>query len=137
MLIAWENEAFLSLKEYPGEYEIVVPSVSILCQPTVAVVDEVVDKRNTREIAEEYLNYLYSDEAQELEAEWFYRPSDEETLKKYTYEGDSNTITEIPSDNKWIVTNVDLTDIKHFGGWTEATEKHFADGGVFDQIYEK
>ena len=55
----------------------------------------------------------------------------------YTYEGDSNTITEIPSDNKWIVTNVDLTDIKHFGGWTEATEKHFADGGVFDQIYEK
>lgn len=137
VLIAWENEAFLSLKEYPGEYEIVVPSVSILCQPTVAVVNEVVDKRNTREIAEEYLNYLYSDEAQELEAEWFYRPSDEETLKKYTYEGDSNTITEIPSDNKWIVTNVDLTDIKHFGGWTEATEKHFADGGVFDQIYEK
>ena len=137
VLIAWENEAFLSLKEYPGEYEIVVPSVSILCQPTVAVVDEVVDKRNTREIAEEYLNYLYSDEAQELEAEWFYRPSDEETLKKYTYEGDLNTITEIPSDNKWIVTNVDLTDIKHIGGWTEATEKHFADGGVFDQIYEK
>ena len=137
VLIAWENEAFLSLKEYSGEYEIVVPSVSILCQPTVAVVDEVVDKRNTREIAEEYLNYLYSDEAQELEAEWFYRPSDEETLKKYTYEGDSNTITEIPSDNKWIVTNVDLTDIKHFGGWTEATEKHFADGGVFDQIYRR
>ncbi len=56
---------------------------------------------------------------------------------KNTYEGDSNTITEIPSDNKWIVTNVELTDIKHFGGWTEATEKHFADGGVFDQIYEK
>ena len=83
VLIAWENEAFLSLKEYPGEYEIVVPTVSILCQPTVAVVDEVVDKRNTREIAEEYLNYLYSDEAQELEAEWFYRPSDEEALKKY------------------------------------------------------
>lgn len=137
VLIAWENEAFLSLKEYPDEYEIVVPSVSILCQPTVAIVDEVVDKHKTREVAEEYLNYLYSDEAQELEAEWFYRPSDEETLKKYTYEGNSNTIDEIPSDKKWIVTSVDLTDINHFGGWTEATEKHFADGGVFDQIYEK
>ena len=79
VLLAWENEAFLSLDEHPGEYEIVVPSVSILCQPTVAVVDEVVDKRGTRDVATEYLNYLYSDEAQKLEAEWYYRPSDEDT----------------------------------------------------------
>ena len=71
VLIAWENEAFLSLDEHPGEYEIVVPSVSILCQPTVAVVDEVVDKRGTRNVATEYLSYLYSDEAQKLEAKWF------------------------------------------------------------------
>ena len=69
VLLAWENEAFLSLDEHPGEYEIVVPSVSILCQPTVSVVDEVVDKRGTRDVATEYLNYLYSDAAQKLEAE--------------------------------------------------------------------
>lgn len=75
VLLAWENEAFLSLDEHPGEYEIVVPSVSILCQPTVSVVDEVVDKRGIRDVATEYLNYLYSDEAQKLEAEWYYRPS--------------------------------------------------------------
>jgi len=137
VLLAWENEAFLSLDEHPGEYEIVVPSVSILCQPTVAVVDEVVDKRGTRDVATEYLNYLYSDEAQKLEAEWYYRPSNDEILKQFEYAGDSNTITELPKDGKWIITNVDLTDINHFGGWTEASEKHFKDGGVFDSIYEE
>ena len=137
VLLAWENEAFLSLDEHPGEYEIVVPSVSILCQPTVAVVDEVVDKRGTRDVATEYLNYLYSDEAQKLEAEWYYRPSNDEILKQFEYTGDSNTITELPKDGKWIITNVDLTDISHFGGWTEASEKHFKDGGVFDSIYEE
>ena len=137
VLLAWENEAFLSLDEHPGEYEIVVPSVSILCQPTVAVVDEVVDKRGTRDVATEYLNYLYSDEAQKLEAEWYYRPSNDEILKQFEYAGGSNTITELPSDGKWIITNVDLTDISHFGGWTEAAKKHFQDGGVFDSIYEE
>lgn len=106
VLLAWENEAFLSLDEHPGEYEIVVPSVSILCQPTVAVVDEVVDKRGTRDVATEY-------------------------------QGQSNTISELPQDGKWIITNVDLTDISHFGGWTEASKKHFADGGLFDSIYEE
>ena len=116
VLLAWENEAFLSLDEHPGEYEIVVPEVSILCQPTVAVVDEVVDKRGTRDVATEYLSYLYSDEAQKLEAEWYYRPSNEDILKEYAYGGDSNTITELPSDGKWIITNVDLTDIAHLGG---------------------
>lgn len=137
VLIAWENEAFLSLDEHPGEYEIVVPSVSILCQPTVAVVDEVVDKRGTRNVATEYLSYLYSDEAQKLEAKWFYRPSNQNILADYVYTGGSNVIKEIPSDGKWIVTSLELTDIKHFGGWTEASKKHFADGGIFDAIYEK
>ncbi len=137
VLIAWENEAFLSLDEHPGEYEIVVPSVSILCQPTVAVVDEVVDKRGTRNVATEYLSYLYSDEAQKLEAKWFYRPSNRNILADYVYTGGSNVIKEIPSDGKWIVTSLELTDIKHFGGWTEASKKHFADGGIFDAIYEK
>lgn len=137
VLLAWENEAFLSLKENPGEYEIVIPSVSILCQPTVAVVDEVVDARGTRDVATEYLSYLYSEEAQKLEADNFYRPSNETILAEYTYTTDSNTITEIPSDGKWIITNVDLTNIEHFGGWKEAKAKHFADGGLFDSIYEE
>lgn len=100
------------------------------------MVDEVVDKRGTRDVATEYLNYLYSDEAQKLEAEWYYRPSNEEILKQFKYVGDSNTITELPKDGKWIITNVDLTNISHFGGWTEAGKKHFQDGGVFDSIYE-
>ena len=137
VLLAWENEAFLTLEEYPDEYEIVIPSVSILCQPTVAVVDEVVDSRGTRDVAEAYLEYLYSDEAQEVEAQNFYRPSNETILKEYTADTNSNTITFIPEDGKWIITNnLDLTNIEHFGGWTEATEKPFADGAVFDSIYE-
>lgn len=103
MLIAWENEAFLSLKEYPGEYEIVVPSTSILCQPTVAVVDEIVKKHGTEDVAEEYLNYLYSKEAQELEAENYYRPVDEDILEQFEIPGNERTITEIPKDNRWIV----------------------------------
>lgn len=137
VLIAWENEAFLSLEETPGEYEIVVPSVSILCQPTVAVVDEVADRRGSREVAEEYLNYLYSEEAQRVEAENYYRPSDKEILNEYVQENTENVITELPTDGKWIIDNITLTDISHFGGWSEAGTKHFADGGVFDSIYEK
>lgn len=137
VLLAWENEAFLSLEEYPGEYEIVVPSVSILCQPTVAVVDDVVDERGTREAAEAYLEYLYSEDAQRVEADNFYRPSDEGVLKAYTSKADGNTIKELPADGKWVITNIDLTDIAHFGGWTKATEKHFADGALFDSIYEE
>ncbi len=137
VLLAWENEAFLSLQEYPGEYEIVIPSVSILCQPTVAVVDEVVDHRGTRDVAEEYLSYLYSKEAQEIEAQNFYRPSDQEVLADYTYDTDSKSITEIPEDGRWIISDIELTDIEHFGGWKEAKEKHFADGGLFDSIYEE
>ena len=137
VLIAWENEAFLALKEDPDKYDIVVPSVSILCQPTVAVVDEVVDERGTRGVATEYLSYLYSDEAQELEVQNYYRPSNKDILNKYATTSTGNTITELSADGKWIVTYVELTDIAHFGGWNEATKKHFKDGGVFDKIYEK
>lgn len=137
VLLAWENEAFLSLQEAPGEYEIIVPSISILCQPTVAVVDAVVDERGTRDVATEYLQYLYSEEAQRLEAENFYRPSNEAVFADYATTVTGNTITEIPDDGKWIITNVELTDIDHFGGWREAKAKHFQDGGIFDQIYEE
>lgn len=136
VLIAWENEAFLSMKETPGEYEIVVPSVSILCQPTVAVVDEIVDERGTREVATEYLSYLYSEEAQRVEAENYYRPSDENITNEFAMETVDNVITEVPADGKWIITNIEMTDIEHFGGWSAALEKHFNDGALFDQIYE-
>ncbi len=136
VLLAWENEAFLSLDEYPGEYEIVIPSVSILCQPTVALVDEVADDRGTRDVATEFLNYLYSDEAQRLEAQNYYRPSTESVYTEFVYDTDSKTITAIPEDGKWIVDDIELTNIDHFGGWAEAKAKHFADGGLFDSIYE-
>ena len=136
VLLAWENEAFQSLKEHPGEYEIVYPSVSILCQPTVAIVDEVVDNRETRDVSTAYLKYLYSGKAQRIEAQNFYRPTDEDVLKDYTLKTKKKTISQIPEDGKWIITDgFELTDIGHFGGWTEATEKHFADGGVFDSFY--
>lgn len=137
VLLAWENEAFLSLKEYPGEYEIVIPSVSILCQPTVAVVDKVAEKHGTVEASKEYLQYLYSDEAQEIEAQNFYRPSNDKIAEKYTFKSEGNKITEIPKDGKWINSNISLTDISHFGGWAKARAKHFADGAYFDQIYDK
>lgn len=122
VLLAWENEAFLSIQDYPDDYEIITPSISILAQPSVAVVDEVVDNRGTRDVATEYLSYLYSDEGQRIAGDNYYRPSNQEILKEY-------------SD----VFNLDLelVTINDFGGWDEAQEKHFADGGVFDQIYEQ
>lgn len=137
VLLAWENEAFLSLAEYPGEYEIVIPSISILCQPTVAVVDEVVDDRGTRDVATAYLEYLYSDAAQEIEAQNYYRPSTQSVYDEYVYDTDSRTITELPADGTWILDDVELTNIDHFGGWKEAKQTHFVDGGLFDQIYEQ
>ena len=137
VLLAWENEAFLSLKEYPGEYEIVVPSISILCQPTVAVVDEVAKKHGTEDAAKEYLSYLYSEEAQEIEAQNFYSPSNKTIYDKYVFASESNTITEIPADGKWINSNIKLTDISYFGGWAEARKVHFADGANFDSIYDQ
>lgn len=122
VLIAWENEAYLSIKDNPDEYEIVTPSISILAQPSVAVVDKVVDKRGTREAAEEYLNYLYSDEAQHIAGDNYYRPSDPDILAEYADKFDLD---------------VELVTINDFGGWDAAQAKHFADGGVFDEIYEK
>ena len=122
VLIAWENEAFLSIKDNPDDYEIIVPSLSILAQPSVAVVDEVVDKRGTREVATEYLSYLYSDEAQRIAGDNFYRPSNPDILKEYADVFDLD---------------VKLVTIDDFGGWNKAHETHFDDGGIFDQIYEK
>lgn len=137
VLLAWENEAFLSLREYPGEYEIVVPSVSILCQPTVAVVDVVAKKHGTEEVAKEYLNYLYSEEAQTVEAQNFYRPSNKEVYSKFVFKAEGNTIKAIPENGRWINDNITLTDINHFGGWGKARAVHFANGANFDKIYEK
>ena len=122
VLIAWENEAYLSVQDSPDDYEIITPSISILAQPSVAVVDSVVDDRGTREVATEYLNYLYSDEAQRIAGDNYYRPSNEEILKEY---GDVFDL------------DINLVTIQDFGGWDKAQETHFADGGVFDQIYEE
>lgn len=76
-------------------------------------------------------------ESRRLRLQMDFRPSDQDILKQFEYQGQSNTISELPQDGKWIITNVDLTDISHFGGWTEASKKHFADGGLFDSIYEE
>lgn len=121
VLIAWENEAYLSMKEYPDEYEIITPSISILAEPSVAVVDSNVEEHGTREIAEAYLEYLYSDEAQRVAGRNYYRPSDEEILQEF-------------SDQF----NLDmrLVTIDDFGGWDEAYRTYFDDGAIFDQIYE-
>ena len=120
VLIAWENEAFLSVQDDPDEFEIINPSISVLAQPSVAVVDEVAENRGTEDIAKEYLNYLYSDDAQRIAAENYYRPVNEEIRKEYS---DVFDLT------------MELKTIDDFGGWQEVQEKHFADGGIFDQIY--
>jgi len=120
VLIAWENEAYLAVKELGADkFEIVTPSVSILAEPPVAVVDKVVDKRGTRKVAEAYLQYLYSPEGQEIAARNFYRPTDPKVAAKYAKQ----------------FANVKLVKIDEvFGGWQKAQKTHFADGGVFDQI---
>nr|WP_318503557.1 sulfate ABC transporter substrate-binding protein [Bacillus sp. T3] len=122
VLIAWENEAYLTLNELgKDKFEIVNPSLSILAEPPVAVVDKVVDKKGTREVAEAYLEYLYTDKGQEIAAKNYYRPRNEEILKKY--------------DDQF--PKIDLVNIDDdFGGWKKAQEKHFQDGGTFDQIYQ-
>jgi sulfate transport system substrate-binding protein len=121
VFLSWENEAFLAVEQLgKGEYEIVVPRVSILAEPPVAVVDKIVDRRGTRAVAQAYLEYLYSPEGQELAAKHFYRPRDPEVAAKY-----AGTFTK-----------VDLVTIDAvFGGWQKAQATHFGDGGVFDQIY--
>lgn len=122
VLLAWENEAFLSMNKYPNDFEIITPSLSILAQPTVAIVDENVDLHETREVSNAYLEYLYSDEAQQLIAENYYRPINQTILKKFQNVFDLN---------------VQLVTIDHdFGGWGEANKKFFADGAVFDEVYD-
>ncbi|AKU24193.1 sulfate ABC transporter substrate-binding protein [Massilia sp. MB5] len=122
VLLAWENEALLAIKELgPDKVEIVAPSISILAEPPVAIVDKVVDKRGTRKVAEAYLNFLYTDAAQELIAKNYYRPTVEKEAKKYA--------AQFP--------NVKLFTISQVAGdWDKAQKTHFADGGVFDQIYQ-
>jgi sulfate transport system substrate-binding protein len=123
VFISWENEAFLAIKELgPGKFEIVVPSLSILAEPSVAVVDKVVDKKGTRAVAEAYLKYLYSEEGQEIAAKNFYRPTNAKIAAKY-------------SDKFPQIKLFKIDDA--FGGWKNAFKTHFADGGTFDQIYQK
>ena len=123
VLISWENEAFLALKEYGSDkFEIVIPSLSILAEPPVAIVDKVVDKRGTRQIAEAYLQYLYSEEGQEIVARHFYRPTNPNVAEKHA--GRFPKIELFKIDDA-------------FGGWKNAHKIHFADGGTFDQIYLK
>jgi sulfate transport system substrate-binding protein len=123
VLLAWENEAFLAQKELgPDKFEIVVPSLSILAEPTVTVVDKVVDKRKTRAVATAYLEYLYSEEGQEIAAQNYYRPTLDSVAKKYE--------SKFPKVNL-----VKIDDV--FGGWQKAQKTHFADGGTFDEIYQK
>ncbi|HZW24628.1 MAG TPA: sulfate ABC transporter substrate-binding protein [Gallionella sp.] len=121
VLLAWENEAFLAVKELgPDKFDIVIPSLSILAEPPVTVVDKNVDKHGTRKVAEAYLEYLYSPEAQEIAAKNYYRPIDAKVAAKYA--GQFPKVELITID-------------KVFGGWTKVQKEHFSDGGVFDQIY--
>jgi len=121
--IAWENEAFLALKEFGADkFEIVVPSLSILAEPTVAVVDKVVKKKGTEVVAKAYLDYLYSDEGQDIAGKNFYRPTNPAIAAKYAKVFPKLELLSIDAD---------------FGGWTKAQKTHFADGGIFDQIYVK
>jgi len=121
VFLSWENEAFLAIKEFGADkFEIVVPSLSILAEPPVTVVDKVVDKRGTRKVAEAYLEYLYTPEGQEIAGKNFYRPRLAEAAKKY--------------EKQFVKVNLFTID-EVFGGWKVAQEKHFNDGGVFDQIY--
>lgn len=121
VLITWENEAYLAAKEFgTDKFEIVTPSISILAEPSVSVVDKFVDKHGTRKAAEEYLKYLYSPEGQDIAGKHYYRPRDAKAAEKYKpqfAEVKTFTIDEV------------------FGGWAKAQDTHFKDGGVFDQIY--
>jgi sulfate/thiosulfate-binding protein len=123
VLLAWENEAFLARNEAGGDkFEIVVPSISVLAEPPVAVVDRVVDRKSTRRVAEAYLKYLYTPEAQEAIARNFYRPRDTRVAARYAAK-----FPKIPL----------LSIDRNFGGWARAQTAHFADGALFDQIFEQ
>ncbi|MEJ7688203.1 MAG: sulfate ABC transporter substrate-binding protein [Variovorax sp.] len=121
VLLAWENEAFLALKEFGADkLEIVVPSLSMLAEPSVAVVDKNVDKKGTRAVAEEYLKYLYSDEGQEIAGRNFYRPTSDKAKARFDKQFPKLTLVSID---------------QAFGGWSKVAKDHFADGASFDQIY--
>jgi len=122
VLINWENELLLAIKEQGDQYEIVTPSLSILAEPTVALVDKNVGKKKTREVAQAYLEYLYSDEGQEIAGKHFYRPSNPAILAKFQ--------SQYPDLKLFTINEV-------FGGWDPATKKFFEDGAIFDQIYLK
>lgn len=122
VLIAWENEALLSVQEYPDDYEMITPSISIKAEPSVAIVDENADKNGTQEAAKEYLSYLYSDDAQKLAGENFYRPSNQEILETFSDTFDLS---------------VDLCTIDDFGGWDQAYKDFFEDDAIFDEIYNQ
>ena len=122
VLVAWENEALLAREKLgPDKFELVVPSVTILAEPPVAIVDKVVDKRGTRKVAQAYLEFLYSPEGQEIAARHYYRPRLEATRQKYA--------ATFPHVETFTIDQV-------FGGWSKAQKTHFADGGIFDQIYQ-
>ncbi len=122
VLLAWENEAFLALKEQGGEnFEIIAPSLSILAEPPVAVVDKNVERKGTREVAEAYLNYLYSEEGQRIAAKNFYRPRNASVAAEFRDQFPALKLVTIDGD---------------FGGWKTAQPKFFNDGGFFDQIYQ-
>lgn len=122
VLITWENEAYLVLNEFGADkYEVVTPSFSILAEPPVAVIDKVVKKNGNQDIASDYLAYLYSKEAQEIIAKNHYRPTDKDIAAKYE--------KQFP--------NLELVTIAQLGGWNDVQKKHFADDGVFDQIYDQ
>lgn len=123
VLIAWENEAWLLAKEFGARFDVVVPSVSILAEPAVAVVDKVVDRKGTRAAAEEYLKYLYSEEGQDIAGRHFYRPAaSRRAQQKYAAQFPKLEL---------------FTMDQAFGGWDAATKAHFADGASFDQIYTR
>jgi len=123
VLLAWENEAHLSLKEFGADkFDIVYPPLSILAEPPIALVDKVVDKRGTRAVAQAYLDFLYTPEGQEIAARNFYRPIDEKVAARH-----AKTFPKVSL----------FTIDELFGGWTKAQKAHFADGGVFDQVYTK
>ncbi|NOU63569.1 sulfate ABC transporter substrate-binding protein [Paenibacillus sp. LMG 31461] len=122
VLIAWENEALLSVKSEPNKYEIIYPSISILAEPPVAIVDKVADSRGTQEVAKAYLDYLYSDEGQTIAAENFYRPTSEAIAKKY--------------ESKFPKLKLVTINDAPYGGWAKVQTAHFNDGGIFDQIYK-
>ena len=122
VLLAWENEAYLAVREQPGKFEIITPSLSILAEPPVAIVEKNVQKDGNENLAKAYLNFLYSPKGQDIAAKNFYRPRDQNILKRY-----SGTFKPLKL----------VTIDQEFGGWNKVQKAHFSNGGVFDQIVKE